>query len=155
MSKALGYLSGVVISSPVLGFFTGERLSDIEKGFEGKGDATGYDRLVYKYGQVYHSGKWVNYYETYQRENYWKFETITYKPDGSLSNAKTEYYFPETFGYLPFDWIYTSDFYDNQRIIDVANYQYGVEPNRTAPTRDYYRYENYRSLWNAKGVMPY
>jgi len=50
--KALNLVSGFVVSNPVIGYFTGTALSEIQNGYQGDGLANARERLVYKYGQV-------------------------------------------------------------------------------------------------------
>lgn len=154
--KQLETLSSFVISNPIAGYFTGQVLNDLKSSLQGKGDATSYYRLVHKLGQVYHYGTWKTYYDTYQREWYWKHDQISYNKDNTVKSSNTFWYWPEGGGnYLPIDWTYTSDFYNNTRIQEVAQYQYSTNPNASTPTRDFIRYENYRSDWKATGTMPY
>ncbi len=109
--------------------------------------------MVHKYGQVYHNGSWKSYYDTYQSEWYWCHKQISYNDDGSVKHTTDKNYFPET--YLPIQWMWTSDFYDDETISEVALYQYSVEPELSKPIRDFYRYEDGREDWAAEGRMPY
>ncbi|MCX7570212.1 hypothetical protein OS242_09585 [Tumebacillus sp. DT12] len=153
--KALDLIAGNVISNPIAGFFTGLVLDDLNKALQGKGDAFSYQRLVYQYGQVYHFGSFRDYYETYQREWYWKHEQISYYGDNTIKSATTAYYLPDSAGYMPFDWIYTGDFYNDTAIMDVALIQYQNNPNATSPARDYFRHEGYRANWKTLGSISY
>jgi len=51
--------------------------------------------------------------------------------------------------------MWTSDFYDDETISEVALYQYSVEPELSEPVRDFYRYEDGREDWAAEGRIPY
>lgn len=153
--KYLDFASGYFISNPIAGYFTGEVLDDLQDGLKGKGDATAYYRLVTKMGQVYHDNRWEDYYETYQQEWYWKHEQISYNSDNTVKSAETKYYFPDDEGYLPIEWAYTEDFYDDDTIQEIALYQYSLDPDRSSPARDFIRYDKYRSNWSAKGEMDY
>jgi hypothetical protein len=156
--KALSLISGYVISSPIIGFFTDEVLEDLINGLQGKGDATGYERMVFKYGEVYHNGRWKTYYETFQKETYWKHEQFSYNnKDGSLKRATTKYYLPQTAGesYWPFMWMRTENFSKNSQIAEVALYWYSLEPDLTTPIRDFYRYEGGLENWATPGTFPY
>lgn len=149
--------TGFIESHPIISFFTGNVLDALIDGFKGKGDATGYERLVFKYGQVYYKGKWKSYFETYQRETYWKHEIFSYNANGSLKDAETNYYLPATSGtsYWPFMWIRTGSFSKDSEIAEIALYQYGVEPHLSTPVRDYYRFEGGLENWTTKGQFPY
>ncbi|MBJ6360783.1 hypothetical protein ACFOQM_05620 [Paenibacillus sp. GCM10012307] len=149
--------AGFIKSHPIIGFFTGAVLNNLIDGFKGKGDATGYQRLVVKYGQVYRNNQWRSYFETYQRETYWKHETFSYNSNGSLKSAVTNYYLPSTSGtsYWPFMWMRTGSFSKNNEIAEIALYQYSVEPNRSTPVLDFYRYEGGLENWATVGSFPY
>ncbi|GED60245.1 hypothetical protein ABER61_27565 [Brevibacillus formosus] len=153
--KAFDITSGYAVSNPIAGYFTGLVLTDLQNSLQGKGDAVSAYRIVHKLGQVYHKNKWQTYYDTYQREWYWKHDQLSYNANNTVKNASTAWYYPDDQGYLPFSWATTSDFNNNTRIQDVALYQYSLNPNGTTPARDFYRTENYRSDWKAKGRMNY
>ncbi|WP_139210576.1 hypothetical protein [Paenibacillus sophorae] len=128
-------------------------LDDLNNLFKGNGKAIGAQRLVYKYGQVYHNNTWVNYYETYQREDYWAHDQVSYNSNGSVKSAEYKRYWPES--YWPFQWIRTGDFSNDSGIAEVALYRYSVDPNPTSPTRDFYRYEGGLENWVTPGSLPY
>ncbi|WP_458125023.1 hypothetical protein [Paenibacillus sp. Z3-2] len=153
--KYFSLLSGKLISNYVVGFFVGELQNDLLKGLQGSGDATGYFRLAKKTGQVYRNGSFKSYFETYQQEWYWKHEAVTYNSNGSIKNAATTYYLPDSFGYLPINWVYSTYFYSNKDIIEIAQHQYRVEPNRSTPAKDIFKSEGYRNDWKTKGKMSY
>lgn len=153
--KVFDIANGYAVSNPILNYFTGLVLTDLQSSLQGKGDAFSSYRLVHKLGQVYHNNKWQTYYDTYQREWYWKHDQISYNSNNTVKNTGTAYYYPDDQGYLPFTWATTSDFNNNTRIQDVALYQYSLNPNGTTPARDFFKTENYRSDWKAKGKMSY
>jgi len=86
---------GYFTSNPIINFFTGLVLDDLEDGLKGQGDAASRYRLAHKYGQVYHNNQWKSYYDTYQGEWYWQLEQIGYYEDGSDEHEETKYYIPK------------------------------------------------------------
>lgn len=155
-TKYFALMSGFMTSQPLVGLLIGYVADDIiSNGIEGKGDATGYERIVVKAGEVYHNNQWKTYYESLTKETYWSLEATTYNENGSVRYVQRTYYWPDGMGYLPINELKGGDFDNRLRIMDVAVYQYGFEPERPRPVTDTYKYESSRKDWAEKRTKNY
>lgn len=143
--------SSYIFSEPIIGLFTGLVLDQINLGAQGKGDAKSMRRDVRKLGQAYHNGQWQNYFITNQAEWYWSHEQHSYSSTGTLTAVETKYYYP-LYNYMPFEWIPTVNFYDDQAILDItlSRYLLGYPAAYDTLDGDYWT-----SDWNRVGSIAY
>lgn len=99
-----------------------EFIEYIEDGLKGEGTAYSLDRDVYKWGQIYKNGDWVDYYYGKQYEVKWGFKFIVY--DSSNRVIDDEEY---TYYYENDDPIFIKAgkyFRDNDEVFNISNELY-------------------------------
>lgn len=151
---AIQFGGALIPSRYVIGYFTGAVANAIiNEGKYGQGDATSVDRTVYKTGEVYTNGQWKSYYITNQYEVYWKIDQIAYTDSTRLyvySTSLKTYYPPY---YNPIEWIPTSNFNNNQQIIDITLARYNN--NLGLYYDNGFDGDYYTSYWNTPWSMVY
>lgn len=106
-------------SSNIRAFLTNKFIEYIEGGMKGKGTSYSLDRNVYKWGQIYKNGSWVDYYYGKQYEVKWGFKFIVYNSSNDVvDDDEFKYYYESD------DPIFIKAgryFRDNNKVFEICN----------------------------------
>jgi len=138
-------------SGPVIGYFFGLVLDDIEDGHKGSGNAFAMDRTVTKWGQIYTNGSWIDYYHGYQEEIYWEHSIFSYTSDGTQIDHDNRPYYPGN-NYMPIIWKPTQNFHDTDEIYSISLNNY---LNNTFVYYDGDDHSNLTNDWKTRGQFDY
>ncbi|OIJ08403.1 hypothetical protein BKP35_17660 [Anaerobacillus arseniciselenatis] len=147
-SKALSVGPGYIASKhPVLGLLIAAFSDVVEDSKGARNDTWEVFRDTYKEGQVFTNGEWKTYFTTNQYEVYWEQRSRIYSASvNDIINTVWDYYTPQN-GYKPIEWIHSTNFNNDQYILNTARNRY---INNWNPRVDFGFIGNNSTIWNAK-----